>query len=700
MTERPLQFVRPPYRPDIDGLRAIAVLAVVVFHTFPDYLSGGFFGVDVFFVISGYLITKIIFENIKNEKFGLIDFYSRRIRRIFPALTVVLLASYILGWFLLLSNEYEQLGKHVAAGAWFASNFVLKSEAGYFDSSAIYKPLLHLWSLGVEEQFYICWPIFLTIMCRYKVNLVLTTVAIAAVSFCINLSNNDAVATFYFPQFRFWEFLLGAVLVWGGAVHSRGDMEVSVEPGGAQDRPLLSGRPSQPSQHGVLNALAVVGLLLLAYGLLSLGDSGDSSGVFAGIPVLGTALLIVAGPTAFVNKYVLANKLLVAIGIISYPLYLWHWPLLAFARIAGDGDTNVMTRWVVIFFSLLLAWLTYKVVEMPIRFGSGSKFKVPILLGAMISLSALGFATYAGKGFDFRHVSQINDPLITGFDGGDEFNTINECGIADLNQKELFGKCMQDRRGNVRYALLGDSKAASLFSGLLRTSNSDGRWLIIGGIRGSVGPIPLVSADPSLASFQKVTQIALKAISENGNIKTVVIDVSIRALFQLNDSSQRANLVSYDDKYLSLLSRTRNYDRAFEGVSLALLPLIKSGKKIVFVVDNPALPSPQNCIARHTFLSYFSNTTESKINSACIISMDDFRDQIAIYTKLLMRLKGSQPESIDIFDPTEILCDARSRTCGPTLNGRALYQYTDHISDYAAGLIGTRLNAFVNHVPN
>lgn len=154
-------LAHPKYRPDIDGLRAIAVLLVVTFHAFPELLQGGFVGVDIFFVISGFLISTILFRSCATGTFSFAAFYSRRIRRIFPALILVLIVSYGLGWIVLLDGEFKQLGKHIAAGAGFASNLVFWSEAGYFDNASETKPLLHLWSLGVEEQFYIVWPVII-----------------------------------------------------------------------------------------------------------------------------------------------------------------------------------------------------------------------------------------------------------------------------------------------------------------------------------------------------------------------------------------------------------------------------------------------------------------------------------------------------------------------------------------------------------
>ena len=181
MTPPPSHLSHPKYRPDIDGLRAVAVLAVVTFHAFPTWMKGGFLGVDVFFVISGFLISTIIFENLDSGTFSFSEFYVRRVRRIFPALVVVLLACLGFGWFVLLADELNQLGKHVAASAGFVSNFVSGSEAGYFDNSAETKPLLHLWSLGIEEQFYIVWPLLLWFAWKKKLNLLTLAVVVALV---------------------------------------------------------------------------------------------------------------------------------------------------------------------------------------------------------------------------------------------------------------------------------------------------------------------------------------------------------------------------------------------------------------------------------------------------------------------------------------------------------------------------------------
>jgi len=190
-------LVHPKYRPDIDGLRAVAVISVLGYHAFPQWIKGGFIGVDIFFVISGFLITTIILGSFEGDGFSYREFYARRVKRIFPALALVLAATFAFGWYALLPNEWVQLGKHVAAGAGFVSNFAFWNEAGYFDNAAETKPLLHLWSLGIEEQFYIFWPVLLGLAWKRKWRVLAVVGTVAAMSFLLNVTtihSNEAIA--------------------------------------------------------------------------------------------------------------------------------------------------------------------------------------------------------------------------------------------------------------------------------------------------------------------------------------------------------------------------------------------------------------------------------------------------------------------------------------------------------------------------
>ena len=345
------------------------MLAVLAFHAVPSAAPGGFAGVDVFFVISGFLISGIIFEGLKSGRFTFTDFYWRRVRRIFPALILVLAACLGIGWLVLLPDEYSQLGKHVAAGAGFVSNVVLWREAGYFNVASELKPLLHLWSLGVEEQYYLVWPLVLFLF-RKRIGLTLWVIAaIAALSFAANLwlTASDPETAFYLPMSRFWELLAGSLLA-----------HVACYRG-------LSER------HRDLKAGAGLALILASFVLL--GAQRAFPGWWAVMPVLGAALVIWAGPSAWINRNILSRPALVFVGLISYPLYLWHWPLLAYARIVQEGEPALALRLGLCALSVLLAWLTYELVEKKIRFAalpSVRRMSVPGLAASMVALGATG----------------------------------------------------------------------------------------------------------------------------------------------------------------------------------------------------------------------------------------------------------------------------------------------------------------------
>ncbi len=696
MTSQQPHLSHPKYRPDIDGLRAIAVLSVVAYHAFPSWVKGGFIGVDVFFVISGYLISTIIFENLEKGTFSFAEFYARRIKRIFPALLLVLIASYAFGWFALLADEYKQLGEHIVAGAGFVSNIVLWNEAGYFDNSAETKPLLHLWSLGIEEQFYIVWPLLLWFAWTRKFNLLTLTILVAIVSFYLNVKGikKDAVATFYSPQTRFWELLCGSLLSWltiykkKAFATAKAKLDVWLASTLYREKPAADGKT-------LSNVLSFLGLFLLAYGFLRINKEFSFPGRWAIVPVLGAVLIISAGTKAWVNRTILSNRVVVWFGLISFPLYLWHWPLLSFARIVGSEVPGRKIRIVAVLVSIVLAWLTYRLVERPIRLGQHSKSMLTLLVVFMLAVGYMGYNSYSRDGLNFRDVVKINATLNSGADGGDEQNSIPDCGIEVDELKKLFAVCAKDKRGSVKYALLGDSKAASLYPGLVRTSTENGRWLFIGGNGPNGAPVPLLSSEPNFSQFQRLTSTAVSAIAGNKAIETVVLVTAVRAIFQLRDGVMGGNLATYNFKYMRGLSQTQNYNRTLEGLDQTINSFAKAGKKVVLVVDNPALPNPKDCVARSTSIAVVNALLNNK-NEDCYVPLSEHNDLIKLYRKLLAELKDKHPSSVEIFDTTPLLCDEISGLCGPIHNGRLLYSYADHLSDYAAGRVGKELNAFLN----
>lgn len=342
----------PHYRPDIDGLRAVAVLSVLLFHAFPQALPGGFVGVDIFFVISGYLISGILFKEAREGRFSVLQFYIRRARRLLPALLTVLAVVLVAGWLLMFPSEWRALGKHVLAGALFISNGALWQESGYFDSSSDLKPLLHLWSLAVEEQFYLVWPLALALVARRGAR-ALTWVTggglLLSLAASVVLTPRNPTLAFYLPLTRFWELLAGSGLaIWQD--HTRSEAGFG------------------PPNPGLAHTLSLAGLACLVAALALLQPATPFPGYAAVLPVLGTTLLIAAGPQALVNRWVLAHRGAVLIGLISYPLYLWHWPVLVLARLWAEGDAVPTASLILLLGGAVgLAWLTYRFVELPVR---------------------------------------------------------------------------------------------------------------------------------------------------------------------------------------------------------------------------------------------------------------------------------------------------------------------------------------------
>ncbi|HEX7080590.1 MAG TPA: acyltransferase family protein [Gammaproteobacteria bacterium] len=364
------------YRPDIDGLRAVAVSSVLVYHAFPAALPGGFVGVDIFFVISGFLISRIILRQLEDHTFTFANFYERRIRRIFPALALVLLATLVFGWWVLLPMAFEDLGIQVAAGAGFASNLLLWAQSGdYFDSAAELKPLLHLWSLGVEEQYYLLWPLLLFLFRGDRQHRIFWLIlGLAVASFAINVHSvaRAPSAAFYLPQSRFWELMLGGIIAYAD-VH---------DPAW-----VAAVRRRRPAWLPGLAAAA--GAALLLAGLVLIEENHGFPGARALLPTSGTALLIAAGPEPWLQRRVLASRVFVFVGLISYPLYLWHWPLLVYARVLHGGAPPASTRIALLTGAVALASATYALVERRIRHLRPLRLPRSVVVGLASSVGAL-----------------------------------------------------------------------------------------------------------------------------------------------------------------------------------------------------------------------------------------------------------------------------------------------------------------------
>ena len=457
------------YRPDVDGLRAIAVLCVVGYHAFPGIVRGGFVGVDVFFVISGFLISSLILNGIHSKTFSFADFYARRIRRIFPALILVLFATLGFGWVALSPAEYIELGNLSAASATFMSNFALWRASGYFDTAAEFKPLLHLWSLGIEEQFYIVWPIFLVLFWRRAARLKTAIIVLLGLSFLLNilLMDSDPVASFFLPFSRFWELLFGAMLA-HYSLNSVGS--------GATGRPTIASAKLITNQSFLVrNAISGLGLILILGSVLILQKDIPYPGWWALLPTVGTLLHIWAGPNVWLNRKLTAHPALVFVGLISYPLYLWHWPTISYIKILDiDWSVNALRtlKASAIIVSAVVAWLTYQFVEKPIRRAKHGQYILPLCI-TMVATFVLGLVvTYEG-GFADRfsetekQVMKIANEAAKADNGnsGDRACLLN----GNQNHNDFSPKCFAQAGSDAitgGVLLWGDSEAAHFYPGI------------------------------------------------------------------------------------------------------------------------------------------------------------------------------------------------------------------------------------------
>jgi peptidoglycan/LPS O-acetylase OafA/YrhL len=605
--------LHPKYRPDIDGLRAVAVLSVVLFHAFPSIVSGGFIGVDIFFVISGYLITSIILQNIQNHSFSFGDFYARRIRRIFPALILVLIACHVVGWFLLMPSEYQQLGKHIAGGATFSSNFLLWLESGYFDSSAESKLLLHLWSLGIEEQFYILWPAILVLAHKTRIKSIKLIALILSVSLLINLwlTNTNPTAAFFLPISRFWELLAGAALAYYATGNNTSKAGAPVH-----TPSLLSPK--------IRNPCSLLGALLIALGLVLINRNSLFPGWWALLPTIGAVLLIGGGSGAWVNQRILAHPLLVWVGLISYSLYLWHWPIFTFYRLYSFQEISNATYLTLIALSICLAWLTTTLVEPQFRH-TQKRWKLFVLILGLVGIGFIGWNCYNREGMPFRAVAQQKF----------NFHIDNAYGKTGcLNQLDKNGQivCNQNISTNDSQKMVflwGDSHAAHLNAGLLARLTED-QFSLLDHSLPACPPIlnflPRQERSDATASNLECEKNNLQAYKEI-------------TLYKPNTVLLAADWVQYDGvNQFNLITP--------EKISATIQDLKDAGVKNIVLIGNfPVFNIEQPRLAAAFFKPDLNNRTLQRLN---IQSLE--------INKTFSKLAAQ--EGIDFLSPTEILCNS------------------------------------------
>ena len=437
------------YRPEIDGLRALAVLPVVLYHSKINLFQGGFVGVDIFFVISGFLITKIIITEVFQSSFSIIKFYERRARRILPALFTVLIFSTVLSWALLPPIQFKDFGQSLFFVSFFTSNILFWIESGYFTEATELKPLIHTWSLGVEEQFYIFFP--LLVLFIYKINkkyifpsifLILTiSLFLSYIYSAPNIDTELREAAFFLLPTRAWELMLGSIL-------------------------CLSNKHSVINSNGMFNNfMSFIGLLLIFYSILFFGENTPFPGLYALVPTLGAAFIIVFGTNKTYAFKLLTIKPMIFIGLTSYSIYLWHQPLLAFSRFYFIGELSSVTVLLIIITSIFLGYCSWRYIEQPFRDKNKISRKnifIFSIAGTLI-LSSIGMIIHLNDGFKNRYsTNEIALLDFQSYEQRDELYRERDCLLKQNQDQNSFKDIC---KAGETY-IWGDSHAAGLYAGI------------------------------------------------------------------------------------------------------------------------------------------------------------------------------------------------------------------------------------------
>jgi peptidoglycan/LPS O-acetylase OafA/YrhL len=652
-----LRCGRPPYRPDIDGLRAVAVALVIGYHASPALLPGGFVGVDVFFVISGYLITQLIL-GLQQGSFTLTGFYRRRVRRIVPALLVVLGACCLFGWFTLLPGEFSWLGKQILWCTPFLANAFFARYTGYSDPGADSNVLLHLWSLGVEEQFYLIWPVLLMFAAAFGV-VQRVIIAVLATSLAISAWGawHAPLVHFYLPGARAWELALGAIL----AVRA---IRVPGAP-----RAAHAGETRLRPRSEELCALA--GLALIAAGAWLLSARNAFPGLWGIVPAGGAALLIGAGPESLVNRRLLGCGPMIWVGKLSYSLYLWHWPLFSFARIVSGRELSPTTRAAIIALAVIAAYVTYRLVETPIRYGPVGRKPVPALLAGLVGFTALGAAIAAE-----RVPGRLEGPAYTAWAAAAGDWSFD--GETQVDARTGFTTLLA-RSGNSRTALfIGDSHLQQYWPRV--------RWLVdahphvarsaLFATYTACVPLPGVESLRQPRDCDGFVAYAT-GLALREDVDTVVFG-AFWEVYLLGEyaTDHRQGVFSSSDRLRMPLQLDSPATRlAFERFERTIARMVASGRRVFIVLSNPTSPrlDPASRIPARLRLSLHV-PDDLPVDRAAV----DAADFEAFVAPVMDRLREIAARAgADVLDPRSTLCAGMScPAIGP--DGLPLYVDSNH----------------------
>ena len=641
------------YRAEIDGLRALAVVPVILFHAGFELFSGGFVGVDVFFVISGYLITTILIEDLENQRFSLVNFYERRARRILPALFFVILVCIPFAWMWMLPNQMKDFSQSLVAVSLFASNVLFWTESGYFDAAAEEKPLLHTWSLAVEEQYYVLFPIFLFLAWRYGKNRVFwMIVAMASISLLLSEWGwrNKATANFYLAPTRAWELFAGSIAAF------------IVQKKGVQKNDML----------------ALIGLAAIIFSIFFYDETTPFPSVYALVPVLGVVLLVLyASKETFAAK-LLSTKVFVGIGLISYSAYLWHQPLFAFARMRLLEHLSISLMVSLSVLSFALAYMSWRFVEKPFRQKTNVSRK-SIFIFSLVGLLFFIFIGYLGvtnKGYRDRF--NIADTVYTSLTRSERQHA---CFGKDIIQQTNWFCDIGSKAAQQDIFVFGDSHSLSFLPAIddaLTQINKGGLFVGTSGCTPFLG-IHSLRSDQLENNCNELNKRVFNYVEEN-TVDTLIL---VARWTYYTDGGYEGDNFSYigiqeTDK------RTRELSQlAFEhGLHETLSAYKEIGVNVIVI---PQIPQQK----LHPLDIYSANS----LNGRSLTEGSVPRSQHLLLQSYVASL--FEREGVTLFDFTDTLCD--EFYCRVGTDNTSFYYDDDHLSLSGSSLLVNPLVDFLSN---
>ena len=612
------------YRPEIDGVRALAVIPVILFHAGFELFSGGFVGVDVFFVISGYLITTILIEDLENKRFSLVYFYERRARRILPALFFVMFVCLPFAWMWMLPNQIKDFSQSLVAVSLFASNIQFWRESGYFEAAAEMKPLLHTWSLAVEEQYYLLFPIFLVLAWRFGKNRVFWMIVLmSAISLLFSEYSwrNHPTANFYLAPTRAWELFAGSITAF------------MVQKNGVQKN----------------NLRALIGLAAIIFPIFVYDESTPFPSLYTLVPVMGVMLVILYANNQTLSARILSNKAFVGLGLISYSAYLWHQPLFAFTRIRMFEHPSSTVMSVLCVTSLGLAYFSWKFVERPFRSPNKTSRKF------IFASSSVGILSFLVMGLYVHYNAKT---LIPNYQWADSFAGNHGLGVdCDASILVDFAKC--STKDNPQIAIYGDSHAMHLVDGFGEKVRKN-LGLVQMTKSGCSPLLDVAGSDERAGDCLAFNRSTIDFLSSNESIRFVIISSAFGLLVNGADLNFDGKVFTNDAIKREIVKNKFNE---------IITHLKNSGKTVILFSTTPAPSSgsinPANC--------FFKAKKHKYDLSRCNFIQQDRYENFGLYV-----FDKAHLDSLMKVDLTKQIC--KENICGVEIDNKSVFGRGRHLS--------------------